>query len=59
VFVGHYWLEDKAPSILASNVACLDYSVAKNWFLSAYRHDGEQTLSNKNFVYQKPVCHNI
>jgi hypothetical protein len=33
LFVEHYWLEDKAPSILASNVACLEYSVAKNVFL--------------------------
>ena len=59
VFVGHYWLEDNAPSILASNVACLDYSVAKDGFLCAYSHDGEQTLSNEKFCYPKPVCHNI
>ena len=28
VFLGHYWMEgDPAP--LATNIACLDYSVAK------------------------------
>jgi hypothetical protein len=44
VFVGHYWLTGKHPELLAPNVACLDYSVAKGGFLCAYRWDGEQTL---------------
>lgn len=51
VFVGHYWLTADSPSVLASNVACLDYSVAKNGFLCAYRWDGEQSLSNDKFVW--------
>jgi len=50
VFVGHYWLTADRPEVLAGNVACLDYSVAKGGFLCAYRWKGEQTLSNKNFV---------
>lgn len=50
VFVGHYWLEGEHPQLLAPNVACLDYSVAKDGFLCAYRWNGEQTLSNSHFV---------
>ena len=51
VFVGHYWLSAPRPEILADNVACLDYSVAKGGFLCAYRWHGEQKLSNDNFVW--------
>jgi hypothetical protein len=51
VFVGHYWLSAERPELLAGNVACLDYSVAKGGFLCAYRWDGEQTLCNENFVW--------
>lgn len=53
VFVGHYWLPPKPPEILAENVACLDYSVAKAGFLCGYRWQGEQRLSNENFVWVK------
>ena len=53
VFVGHYWLSAVRPGVLAENVACLDYSVAKGGFLCAYRWNGEQTLSNENFVWAK------
>lgn len=51
VFVGHYWLSAKRPAILADNVACLDFSVAKGGFLCAYRWSGERKLSNDNFVW--------
>jgi hypothetical protein len=51
VFVGHYWLSAQSPEILARNVACLDYSVAKGGFLCAYRWNGEQVLSNENFEW--------
>lgn len=50
VFVGHYWLPDKKPAPLAPNVACLDYSVAKDGMLAAYRYDGERTLLADRFV---------
>lgn len=50
VFVGHYWLSAERPEVLAPNVACLDYSVAKGGSLCAYRWNGEQQLSNENFV---------
>lgn len=51
VFIGHYWL-DTEPTLLASNIACLDYSVAAEGGgkLVAYRWDGEQALSNDKFV---------
>ena len=49
-FIGHYWLKGE-PSPLASNVACLDYSVAKQGKLVAYRWDGEQTLGQSKFTY--------
>jgi len=50
VFFGHYWLKGE-PNIIKSNVCCLDYSVAKNGILVAYRFNGEQKLTNQNFVY--------
>jgi len=52
VFIGHYWL-DTEPRLLAQNVACLDYSVAAQvgGKLVAYRWNGEQVLTEDNFVY--------
>lgn len=51
VFFGHYWLRDPVPTPLASNVACLDYSVAKSGKLCAYRWDGERDLLEEKFEY--------
>lgn len=51
VFVGHYWLRGERPMLLAPNVACLDWSVAKGGFLCAYRHDGESVLNADHFVW--------
>ena len=51
VFIGHYWLCADKPSILADNVACVDYGVAKGGFLCAYRWSGERKLSNEHFVW--------
>jgi len=52
VFFGHYWLEsDNGPSLQASNVCCLDYSVANKGKLVAYRWSGEQQLKEDNFIY--------
>ena len=51
VFLGHYWMEGE-PAPLASNIACLDYSVAKpGGRLTAYRWDGEQVLEKARFVW--------
>lgn len=50
VFLGHYWMEGR-PVLLAPNIACLDYSVAKpGGKLVAYRWAGEQTLEQDKFV---------
>ena len=50
VFIGHYWF-DGPPARLAPNIACLDYSVAKEGGkLTAYRWDGESELDNGKFV---------
>lgn len=51
VFCGHYWLKDNKPNIQTNNVACVDYSVAKDNILSAYRWSGEKELKNENFVW--------
>lgn len=50
VFFGHYWMKADTPLHLADNVACLDFSVAKDGYLCAYRWDGEQNLDARKFV---------
>ena len=50
LFFGHYWL-DGDPGPLASNAACVDYSVAKDGKLCAYRWDGEEQIDAKKFVW--------
>ncbi len=49
-FIGHYWLSGR-PEPLTDNVACLDYSIAKNGKLVAYRWGGEKTLKAENFTH--------
>lgn len=51
VFFGHYWVpSDDGPKLMAPNVACLDFGVANNGPLTAYRWDGEQKLDAAKFV---------
>ena len=51
VFLGHYWMEGNIEP-LADNIACLDYSVAKEGGrLVAYRWDGEQKINIDKFVF--------
>jgi len=50
VFFGHYWLRD-TPSVYRHNIYCLDYSVAKEGKLVAYRYDGEKRLTNEKLVF--------
>ncbi len=50
LFIGHYWLSDLVPAPLAANVACVDYSIARNGMLAAYRHNRERRLLAENFV---------
>lgn len=49
-FVGHYWLQGH-PKALSRRVACLDYSVAKQGRLVAYRWNGEDSILNNQFIY--------
>lgn len=48
-FIGHYRLTG-IPEPLSSNVACVDYSVAKEGELVAYRWSGEQVLKTEKFI---------
>lgn len=49
VFFGHYWKKGEAK-IEARNICCLDYSVAMNGKLAAYRFDGEESLDVNKFL---------
>lgn len=53
VFFGHYWLKGR-PHLLASKIACLDFSVAAGGVLAAYRFDGEPELNDSRFVWVEP-----
>lgn len=55
LFVGHYWMQGE-PTILQSNIACVDYSAVKLGKMVAYRFDGEKELSSDKFcwVYVEP-----
>lgn len=50
VFFGHYWLKGH-PLQYKDNICCLDYSVAKDGKLVAYRLNEESILDKNNFVY--------
>lgn len=55
VFLGHYWMEGN-PTPLATNIACLDYSVAKpGGKLVAYRWDGEQFIDPAKYLWVSRV----
>lgn len=49
-FIGHYWLNGE-PAPVAVNIACMDYSIAKNGKLVAYRWNGESVLSKSNYLH--------
>ncbi len=52
VFIGHYWLTGE-PAPLASNIVCVDYSVAKpDGQLVAYRFDHDAMIDPQYFVCQ-------
>jgi len=50
VFFGHYWLRGQ-PTLYRDNICCLDYSVAKNGKLVAYRFQSEEKLQNEKLRY--------
>jgi hypothetical protein len=47
VLFGHYWMPGE-PIITHSTAACLDFSVARNGYLTAYRWSGERVLSSRH-----------
>ncbi len=50
VFVGHYWLTG-TPEPLSAQVVCVDYSAAKDGYLTAYQFDSDNpVISADNFV---------
>lgn len=50
VLFGHYWMEGE-PTIMFPNAACLDFSVARKGYLTAYRWSGERDLSAEHLVH--------
>ena len=54
VVFGHYWMSGE-PALTASNAVCLDFSVAKQGYLTAYRWSGERELLSSNLFYV-PDC---
>ena len=50
VFFGHYWMDAKKVKLMSTNACCVDYSIAKEGILVAYRHNIGQALKNKNFI---------
>ncbi|MEA3107234.1 MAG: hypothetical protein QOI88_1839 [Gammaproteobacteria bacterium] len=50
VLFGHYWFTGK-PAVISPRFACLDYSVARDGPLVAYRWDGEPELANDKMAW--------
>lgn len=54
IFVGHYWLNG-SPELLSHQVVCVDYSAAKDGFLTAYQYDTDNpVLLAEHFVQYIP-----
>lgn len=53
VFFGHYWLNG-TPTLSAPNAVCLDFSVAKDGYLTAYSYDGEAILDAAKLTCVSP-----
>ena len=50
VLFGHYWMKGE-PAILQPFASCLDFSVASDGYLTAYRWSGESKLKAHNLVW--------
>lgn len=50
LFIGHYWMKGK-PTLLTDWIACLDWSVASNGKIVAYRFETGFNLSLNHFYY--------
>ena len=48
VFFGHYWLKKNEFGLTSENTCCVDFSIAKEGILGAYRFFGEQKLDTAN-----------
>ena len=48
VFFGHYWLNPSEFGLTSENSCCVDFSIAKDGILGAYRFSGEQKLNANN-----------
>jgi len=49
VFIGCYWLQG-TPKPLSKKVVCVDYSVVKGGTMTAYQWNGENEISEKDFI---------
>jgi hypothetical protein len=50
VLFGHYWMNGE-PKLTSSTAACLDFSVAKEGYLTAYQWRGERELLPEHLVH--------
>lgn len=50
VFFGHYWLKPSEFGLTANNACCVDFSIAKEGLLAAYRFSGELILNSNNLI---------
>ena len=50
VLFGHYWWRKESAETINPLATCLDYSVAKDGVLRAYRWDGETEIDGTKFV---------
>lgn len=50
VFFGHYWLRG-TPELTSDTRACLDFSIAQDGYLCAYRWEGEERLRSENLYW--------
>jgi len=50
VLFGHYWIQGE-PTIINPRAVCLDFSVARDGYLTAYQWSGERELLSDHLVY--------
>ena len=50
VLFGHYWMMGE-PRLTSQTAACLDFSVARKGYLTAYRWSGERVLAPDHLVH--------
>jgi hypothetical protein len=50
VFFGHYWMDKNSIELMSVNTCCVDFSIAKQGVLVAYRHILGEKLNTRNFI---------